>query len=77
MFASCTFPLSLCMISFATLNHEFRPDLETVKNIATNREDAGALAARSAGRGIWKTTRILCYGITLFTIAFSAYRLLP
>jgi hypothetical protein len=61
-----------------TLNHEFRPDLETVKKFAAAQEDARALATRrSAGRGIWNITRILCYSITLFTIAFSAYRFLP
>jgi len=61
-----------------TLNHEFRSDLETVKSIATRQGDAEALASRrSAGRGIWKITRILCYSITMFTIAFYAYRFLP
>jgi 1,4-dihydroxy-2-naphthoate octaprenyltransferase len=61
-----------------TLNHEFRPDLESVKNFATRQKEPEALASRrSAGRGIWKITRILCYSITLFTIAFYAYRFLP
>ena len=61
-----------------TLNHEFRSDLETVKSIAIRQGDAEALASRrSAGRGIWKITRILCYSITMFTIAFYAYRFLP
>lgn len=61
-----------------TLNHEFRSDLEIVKNIAARQKDANALASRkSAEREIWRITRILCYSVTLFTIAFSAYRFLP
>ncbi len=58
------------------LNHEFRPDMDALREMG--RLDNSALALRrSARHRIWGITKILCYTITLFTVAFSYYRFFP
>ncbi len=40
--------------------------------------DGEMLAARrSTLRRIWSITKILCYAVTLFTVAFAYYRFFP
>ena len=59
-----------------TLTHEFRPEIENVKKILGQNNEALTIR-KSAKRTIWKITRILCYSLTLFTIAFVVYRFFP
>jgi len=60
-----------------TLNHEFRPDLDALQEMAGKFNSAAIAIRRSAKRKIWNITKIMCYSITLFTIAFSYYRFFP
>ncbi|MEK6920104.1 MAG: hypothetical protein AABX62_03555 [Thermoproteota archaeon] len=73
--------MTLAMVVFSlaiwTLNHEFRPDLDTLQELASRLDGDAASVRRSARRRIWNITKILCYAITLFTVALSYYRFLP
>ena len=59
------------------LNHEFRPELNLIREAASRLDGEIAAARRSTLRSIWNITKILCYAVTLFTIAFSYYRFFP
>ena len=59
------------------LNHEFRPELEAVREMALKLDGDTAAVRRSTLRRIWKITQILCYSVTLFTVAFAYYRFFP
>ncbi len=73
--------MTLAMVVFSlaiwTLNHEFRLDLDTLQELASRLDGDAASVRRSARRRIWNITKILCYAITLFTVALSYYRFLP
>ena len=60
-----------------TLNHEFRPDLDALREMAGGLDGDALDVRRSTRRRIWNITKILCYAITLLTIAFSYYRFFP
>lgn len=60
-----------------TLTHDLRRDIDSLQEMADNLEGDVMAIRRSARRRIWKITRILCYSITLFTIALAYYRLVP
>ncbi len=72
--AAATIVFSLAVWS---LNHEFRPDLNAVQNIIPILNGDFVTARRQARRRIWNITKILCYTVTLFTIAFAYYRFFP
>jgi len=61
-----------------TLTHDLRREIDSLQE-TTGKAAAGDVMAirRSARRIIWKITRILCYSITLFTIALTYYRFFP
>ncbi len=59
------------------LNHEFRPELNTIREMASRLDGEAVAARRSMLRRIWSITKILCYAITLFTVALSYYRFFP
>ncbi len=59
------------------LNHEFRPELNVVREMDSKLDRDAAVARRSTLQRIWSITKILCYALTLFTIAFSYYRFFP
>ncbi len=59
------------------LNHEFRPELNVIREMASKLDGDPVEARRSTLRRIWSITKILCYAVTLFTIAFSYYRFFP
>ncbi len=59
------------------LNHEFRPELNTIREMASRLDGEAVAARRSMLRRTWSITKILCYAITLFTVAFSYYRFFP
>ena len=73
--------IAVAMVVFSlaiwTLNHEFRPDLDALKEMATMPDGNALGTRRSTRRRIWNITKILCYAITLFTVAFSYYRFFP
>ena len=60
-----------------TLNHELRPDLDALQEMAGKLNSDAIAIRRSARRKIWNITKIMCYSVTLFTIAFSYYRFFP
>ncbi len=60
-----------------SLNHEFRRDLNTVKDMTSTLNGDFAGARRQARRRIWGITKILCYTVALFTVAFAYYRFFP
>ena len=60
-----------------SLNHEFRRDLNAVQDVTPILNRDFVTARRQARRRIWNITKILCYTVTLFTIAFSYYRFFP
>ncbi len=59
------------------LNHEFRRDLNTVQGMTLTLNSDFASARRQARRRIWGITKILCYTVALFTVAFAYYRFFP
>ena len=59
------------------LNHEFRPELNTIRETAAKLDGEIVAARRSFLLRIWNITKILCYAITLFTIALAYYRFFP
>jgi len=65
--------------SFAiwTLTHSLRQQIEGLQEMAGKVDGDVTAIRRSARRMIWKITRILCYSITLFTIALTYYRFFP
>lgn len=73
--------MTLAMVVFSlaiwTLNHEFRLDLDTLQELVSRLDGDAASVRRSTRRRIWNITKILCYAITLFTVAFSYYRFFP
>lgn len=60
-----------------SLNHEFRHDLNTVKDMTPTLNVDFAGARRQARRRIWGITKVLCYTVALFTVAFAYYRFFP
>ncbi len=81
-----TISLQALLVSAATivfslavwnLNHEFRPELNLILELASKLDGDAVAARRSTLRRIWSITKILCYAVTLFTIAFSYYRFFP
>ncbi len=72
--AAATITFSLAIWS---LNHEFRPDLSTVQELSARLNGDFVTARRQARHRIWNITKILCYTVTLFTIAFVYYRFFP
>ena len=70
--ATSTFGLAIW-----SLNHEFRSDLNAVQNLTGRMDGDFASARRQARRRIWSITKILCYTVTLLTIAFAYYRFFP
>ena len=60
-----------------SLNHEFRPDLNLVHGMTATPNGDLAGARRQARRRIWGITKILCYTLALFTVAFAYYRFFP
>lgn len=72
--AMATIAFSLAIWS---LNHEFRPDLNTVQELTGRLDGDFVSARRQARRRIWNITKILCYTVTLFTVAFAYYRFFP
>jgi len=64
-------------VAIWTLTHDLRGEIDALQEIA-GKVDANVVAIRrSARRTIWKITKILCYSITLFTIALTYYRFFP
>ncbi len=76
-----SFFIALATIVFSlaiwNLNHEFRPELNLIREAASKLDGEAVVARRSALRRIWNITQILCYAVTLFTVAFSYYRFFP
>ncbi len=72
--ALATMAFSLAIWS---LNHEFRSDLNIVKGMTSTLSPDFAGARRQARRRIWGITKILCYTVALFTVAFAYYRFFP
>lgn len=60
-----------------TLTHDLRGKIDTLQEIAGNVPSDVMAIRHSARRMIWKITRVLCYSITLFTIALSYFRFFP
>jgi len=60
-----------------TLTHDLRGEIDTLEEMAGKVAGDVMTIRRSARRMIWKITRILCYSITLFTIALTYYRFVP
>jgi len=60
-----------------TLTHDLRGEINALQEVAGKVDGDVMIIRRSARRIIWKITRILCYSITLFTIALTYYRFLP
>lgn len=60
-----------------TLNHEFRIDFNAFQDMAVKLNGEVFAARRQARLRIWRITKILCYTVALFTIAFSYYRFFP
>lgn len=71
-FATMTFSLAIW-----TLNHEFRSDFNMFQDVTAKLNSDIVATRRRARRRIWNINKILCYMITLFTIAFSYYRFFP
>ena len=74
---TCAPAMVVFSLAIWTLNHEFRPDLDALKEITTMPDGNSLGTRRSTRRRIWNITKILCYAITLLTIAFSYYRFFP
>jgi hypothetical protein len=81
-----TLSIPVILVSFATmmfslaiwtLNHEFRSDFNMFQDVTVKLNGDIVAARRQARRRIWTINKILCYMITLFTIAFSYYRFFP
>ena len=70
---------AIVVFSFAiwTLTHDLRGEVDTLQEMAGKVNGEVMTIRRSARRMIWKITRILCYSITLFTIALTYYRFFP
>lgn len=60
-----------------TLTHDLRREIDALQEMAGKLDGDVVAIRRSARRRIWKITRVLCYSITLFTIALSYYRFFP
>ena len=60
-----------------TLTHDLRGEIDSLQKVADTPDDEIMEIRRSARRRVWKITKILCYTITLVTIAFSYYRFFP
>ena len=69
---------AIVVFSFAiwTLTHDLRGEIDTFQDVAGKVDGDVMAIRRSARRMIWKITRILCYSITLFTMALT-YRFFP
>lgn len=74
--------LSLAMVVFSvalwTLTHELRPDIDTLKELASTVDsERASLGRRSARLRIWRITKMLCYAITFLAVAVTFYRFFP
>lgn len=67
---------AIVVFSFAiwTLTHDLRREIDTLQEMAGKVDGEVMTIRRSGRRTIWKITKILCYSITLFTIALTYYR---
>jgi len=67
----------LFSLAIWTLTHDLRREIDALQEMAGKVDGNVMTIRRSARRTIWKITKILCYSITLFTIALTYYRFFP